>query len=412
MKLLLSLKAMQEKSKVVRIVVQLALVVVLNLIAFMSAYANILSERAKISLITVGPGTDLYSGFGHSALWVYDPVTGIDRAYNYGTFSFDEGNFYLKFLRGTLPYALSVAPLGPQIQYWQAENRSVEEQELNLSASQKEKLVAYLENNYLPENRTYQYLFFYDNCSTRLRDAVMAACGDSVQFNGYTHETKTFRQWIDKYAYKQQPWADFGMDLAIGSPADEVATPLQATFLPDNLLAAFDDATIKRGDQIEPLVKSKGVIYESVVVDAASVVTPKMFFWLVLLVVVALTYFQLKASKVNFTFDKILFFIIGLVGWILLLLWFATNHGDTAWNSDLLWAVPLWIPLIFFLKKDVPEWFPFALIFYAFLVIAATLNLEKHNQVLVPILLIIIVRIYYLNESFKKLTKQRLQEEK
>jgi len=58
-----------------------------------------LSPQAKVSLVTIGPGQELYSGFGHSVLWIYDPVTGLDNAYNYGTFSFKEGNFYVKFLR-------------------------------------------------------------------------------------------------------------------------------------------------------------------------------------------------------------------------------------------------------------------------------------------------------------------------
>ena len=41
-----------------------------------------LSPQAKVSLVTIGPGQELYSGFGHSVLWIYDPVTGLDNAYN------------------------------------------------------------------------------------------------------------------------------------------------------------------------------------------------------------------------------------------------------------------------------------------------------------------------------------------
>ncbi len=390
------------------------LITCLLLLAGMSfqARAQVLSEQAKVSLITIGPGEDLYSGFGHSALWIYDPATGIDRAYNYGTFSFETGNFYIKFLRGTLPYSLSVAPLTPQVRHWQAENRYVEEQVLHLSKEQKEKLLAFLENNYRPENREYQYLFFYDNCSTRLRDALEAACGDSLIMEGYTRESLSFRQWIDRYAYKQKPWADFGMDLAIGSPSDEIATPRQAMFLPENLLAAFDDAKIRQNGELVPLVSAKNTIYEKVPIAPEGGVTPKTFFWGLMILVAILTYFQDKSDKVSFVFDKILFAVVGIVGWILFLLWVATNHGVTSWNSDLLWAVPLWFPVIFVLssKKETPEWFPFVLIFYAFLVMGATLNLEKHNQVIVPVLLILILRIYYINESIKKLTIQRSQE--
>lgn len=112
-----------------------------------------LSPEAKASLVTVGPGTELYSGFGHSVLWIYDPLNGLDNAYSYGSFSFETGNFYVKFLRGTLPYTISVAPLAPQVAYWQAENRWVKEQVLNLSNDQKQKLFNFLETNYLPVTR-------------------------------------------------------------------------------------------------------------------------------------------------------------------------------------------------------------------------------------------------------------------
>ena len=143
-----------------------------------TANAQSLSPTGKISLLTVSPGDELYSAFGHSALWVFDYERGIDRVYNYGTFDFRTEGFYVKFVQGTLPYTLSVSSSYNILEGSRQSNRSVTEQELNLSATQKEKLFLFLETNYLPENRQYFYKFFYDNCSTRLRDALKAACGE------------------------------------------------------------------------------------------------------------------------------------------------------------------------------------------------------------------------------------------
>ncbi|TLV01598.1 DUF4105 domain-containing protein [Dyadobacter luticola] len=363
-----------------------------------------LSPQAKASLITFGPGTDLYSGFGHSALWVYDPVTGVDGAYSYGTFKFDEGNFYLKFLRGSLPYTISVAPMAPHIAFYRAENRSISEQVLNLSQAQKQKLYNYLETNYLPQNRAYQYLFFYDNCATRLVDALKAAAGDSLIYNGYTKEKRSFRQWIDKYAYKQNPWADFGMDLAIGTQADEIATAEQATFLPDNLADAFAAAKIKTAAGVAPLVISKSDIFTAEPIQYKGIFTPMVTFWTLAVLVLALSYWQISKGIVDFTLDKILFSIAGLAGWILVLLWAIRTDETTRWNYDLLWAFPLWMPLIFFFSKNKkPAWFQFLLIFYGFLLLCATGNVAKHNLVLIPILLMLIVRVYYINNSLSKI---------
>ncbi len=373
------------------------------------AQFNTLSASAKISLVTVAPGQELYSGFGHSVLWVYDPTTGIDRAFNYGTFRFEEGNFYVKFLRGTLPYSVSVSPLSYQIAHYQEENRSISEQVLNLSVPQKQRLYNFLENNYLPENRQYQYKFFYDNCATRMTVALKSAVGDSLIYDGYTKEKLSFRQWIDRYAFRQNPWADFGMDLAIGAPSDEIATPEQATFLPDNLAIAFANAKVKTAHGIAPLVSSTRQLFTAAPPQPVSPLTPTVVFWSLAILTLAFTYWQIKTNRVDFVFDKVLFGIAGVAGWLILLLWFGTNHGVTSWNYDILWAFPLWMPLIFSLSKTKkPGWFQFLLIFYAFLLLCATGNLAKHNLVLIPILATLIIRVYYINNSLSKIPSKEL----
>ncbi|HLV53398.1 MAG TPA: DUF4105 domain-containing protein, partial [Cryomorphaceae bacterium] len=139
------------------------------LLSAATAQAQLLSDRAQVSLLTCGPGQDLYATFGHSALQIHDPVTGLDRVYNYGTFDFDTEGFYVKFTRGKLNYILSVTTFDQFIWEYEYTGRSVFRQVLDLSPAQKEDLFAFLEQNALPENREYKYDFFYDNCSTRIR---------------------------------------------------------------------------------------------------------------------------------------------------------------------------------------------------------------------------------------------------
>ena len=55
-------------------------------------------RNVSVSLLTVSPGTELYSLFGHSAIRIQDPLHGIDDVYNFGTFDFDTPNFGLKFV--------------------------------------------------------------------------------------------------------------------------------------------------------------------------------------------------------------------------------------------------------------------------------------------------------------------------
>ena len=374
------------------------------LLGWHRAAAQLPDSTTQVSLITVGPGDDLYSSFGHSLFWFSDPAKGLDASYNYGSFTFQTENFYIKFLRGTLPYKIDKAPLDAQVYYWQHENRSVVQQVLNLSVAQKQKLYALLEENYRPENREYRYRFFYDNCATRLQDMLLAACGDSIIYEGYTHETRTFREWIDKYAHRQKPWADFGMDLAIGKTADKTATPMQATFLPDNLHDAFADARVIAGGKPGPLVAADRVIYSATPRLTPGFLTPMLFFWVLALLTGLFTLWQLRSHRINFVFDKILFTACALAGTVLLLLWFGTDHEDTVLNWDILWASPiLFIIAAGLSRKKKKPWVSVLLIVYALLLLAGTINLDKHNQVLIPVLLVLIMRLYYINTSLAKI---------
>ena len=67
-----------------------------------------LSEQANISVLTCGPYDELYSAFGHSAFRIHDPVNNINVACNYGTFDFNQPNFYLNFALGNNFYKLSI----------------------------------------------------------------------------------------------------------------------------------------------------------------------------------------------------------------------------------------------------------------------------------------------------------------
>ncbi|OIN58735.1 Lnb N-terminal periplasmic domain-containing protein [Arsenicibacter rosenii] len=316
--------------------------------------AQPLSPSAQVSVITVAPGEALYSSFGHIILRVFDPVTGLDRPYNYGTFDFRTDNFYVKFLRGTLPYTLSVGDLYREMAYWQYENRSAREQVLNLSPAQKQRLFDALETNYRPENREYQYKFYYDNCATRPVEMLVKACGDSLRFNNAVDTTRSFRQWMNDYLGRQ-PWAQLGMNLALGYPSDETANAWQVMYLPNNVFAQLAKATIRMPNgQVMPLVQREQVLFQAAQTlpqELPFFMDPNVVFAILGLLLALVTVRQYKAGKVSRRIDRVLFSFIGLCGWILLLLWVATNHGVTAWNPTILYLMPFHLPLIFWVTK-------------------------------------------------------------
>ena len=318
-----------------------------------------LSPEAKISLITCSPGDELYAIFGHSAVRVNDPATGMDIVFNYGTFDFNEPGFYIKFIRGKLNYKLSIAYFQDFAYSYTLDNRSIYEQEMNFTEAQKQQYWQFLTNNYLPENRFYLYDFFFDNCATRIRDGIESTFPDQVAFNiAHLDQDMSFRNLIDLYL-PPQPWSDFGIDLALGAPIDKKATPYEYMFLPDYLSEGFASATIQQNGQQVPLVGEPTVIFQNNPTPASTggLFTPVLVWWLFFGIVVAITAFDYKRRKRSRTFDVFFFLITGLLGVLLFLLWFATDHQAAANNFNLLWALPTHVVAAAFLARPVlPGW--------------------------------------------------------
>ncbi len=211
-------------------------IAVLFLLASLPGYSQgpVLSPSAEISIITCGPWQgEVYAAFGHSAIRVHDPSLGLDDAYNYGVFDFNQPNFYLNFTRGFLYYKLGVYSYPDFRDYYKYYNRYINEQVLDLSQDQKQAIYNYLEWNAKPENETYRYDYFYNNCATRVRDVFADVLKDSIQFDGSFITTHyTIRELTDLYL-KYQPWGDLGIDIGLGLPMDKIAAPYEYMFLPD-----------------------------------------------------------------------------------------------------------------------------------------------------------------------------------
>jgi hypothetical protein len=319
-----------------------------------------LTADSRASLLTCGPGDVLYEAFGHTAILIYDPNLGIERVYNYGTFDFNQPNFYLNFTRGNLLYQLAVGRFTNFVRAYSYYDRSVHEQVLNLTLQQRQRLFEMLEENALPANRDYLYDYFFDNCSTRPRDIIEAAVGGIISYDSSHVEMprRSIRQLVDRCIKRDMPWGDLGIDICLGSRIDLPATAREYTFLPDELELAFDHASIFTDEGLQPLVRQKMVHYESEVrVKEKSWFAPQPVFVGILLFLAVIVTFLRVAGKRTSILEGTVFLLIGLLGWSLLLLWFGTNHTSAANNWNLLWAFPahLFYGIALF-KRERPKW--------------------------------------------------------
>ena len=361
-----------------------------------------LSDNAQISVITVDPGANLVDSFGHSAFRIKDEVLGIDQAYNYGTYDFNRPNFYLNFARGKLLYDLSSYPFYYFLKSYVQENRTVKEQILNLTQHQKQQFFEFLQNNVKPETKSYLYDFLYDNCATKLPQVSEKILNDKIQFNYDFIEGKsaTFRDQIHKYLGKQ-PWGKFGIDLALGSVIDKKMKPQEYEFLPDYVFEAYQYASIKNSTTVKPLVSKTNILFTSQPLKKESFyVTPLLVFTLLALLVIFISYKDYTKKQRSKWLDFLMFFVTGLLGVFVLLLWFATDHSATAKNFNTLWAFAPNFLIAFLLCKPLKKWLKKYLILLLLLILLTVFlwitKTQVFNLAVLPILIMLTVRYLYL----------------
>jgi len=370
---------------------------------FQLAAQQKLTSEATVSVVTCGPGSELYSAFGHSAFRVYDPLLKLDKIYNYGTFDFNKPNFYLNFAKGKLTYQLSTTRYGYFLQQFNYENRWVKTQELDLDETDVQAVYDFLENNAKPENKSYQYDFFYDNCSTKIEEVIKAVLKEKVTFdNNHITDHKSHRDLIADYTAEKFKWGKFGIDLALGSVIDREATTFEYKFLPDYIYLGFNNATINVDGKNKPLVKANNTVLNEVKQPVPfSITQPFIVFLVIALFLIYKTYQNYTTDKRSKWVDFFLYFITGLIGIMVLLLWFASSHTATYRNLNFLWAfAPNLVVAFFMFKKVLPKWLKnYNKLLLVLLVIQAVLwllKIQDFNIAILPIITMLFVRYSFL----------------
>ncbi len=365
------------------------------------AQENILSPEAEISVLTIAPGASLNDAFGHNAFRVKDPLNNLDKTFDYGRFDFEAPNFYLNFARGKLNYSLGTSNYYDFLSFYVRQNRTVKEQVINLSYEEKQKLYDFLINNYKPENRGYLYDFFFDNCATKIKDVANISLNNTINFNTpKEYKEATFRTLIQNNLNRNS-WGSLGIDICLGSVIDKNATAEEHMFLPENIYKFFDNALIKNSEK--QLVKESRVLYaqKEILKSNTFFTSPLFILGIIGALILFITYQDSQKKKQSVWLDTFIFSITGIIGVLLLLLWFATDHKDTHQNYNLLWACALNIFIIQQLfRKKVSTWFIKYLKFLIILLCLLTLHWIIGVQVfaigLIPLLIALLFRYLYL----------------
>jgi len=353
------------------------------------------SQVPEVYLLTCAPGTETYSIYGHSALRIVIPGQNNDRVYNWGVFDFSTPNFVWKFARGRLEYMLGVYSFDRFMQEYFLEQRSVYQQKINLDTAEIQTLVSLINENLKPENIKYRYDFFYDDCSTRIRDLLETSVGSKLIYPPEPpEEIPTFRMKVNEYQ-QPYPWLLFGVDLLLGTPADKKAGLRDRMFLPIEMKEGLSDAVVNRNGKMIPLLSNPSMMLEFDPPEAVNhFFTSPLFILSLVLIILIILSAAVKGNTVNKITDLVLFSVFSVLALIILFFTFLTDHDQTKWNLNIIWLSPFIIMCLISIIFN-KEWFIwFRIVFFLVLVSFAIQVIfpSAFNAAFIPLELILAVR--------------------
>ena len=297
----------------------------------------------QISILTCAPGEDVYTAWGHTAIRIIDSAKQTDVVYNFGTFDFNTPNFLVEFVKGNLNYFLSADDFQNFIAEYQYYGRSIKEQVLILSDTEKIKWQNALQKNLEGNNRYYLYNFITDNCTTRVKDGFYQFATTQVP----PSNIKSFRTHVVEAPYQQGiPWIGLGIDLLLGAVSDQAPTAMQAGFLPDLF---FDQLAAQPGH----IATTQN--YDFTRTTGSKPTDPIYFIVGLILVYLFVGKWNARWAVMAAKFlDVILLFIFGLGGLLLVYMSLFSLHTACHNNYNIAWIHPLyWIALVCYFMKPI-----------------------------------------------------------
>jgi hypothetical protein len=378
-------------------------------------FSTVLAAETKdyvISVLTMGPGSSLSDSFGHSAIRVQDKSKNYDLVFNYGVYDFNDPNFYSNFIKGYLNYSLGVSYYKDFKSSYISNNRSIKEQVLLLPDVLNRKIADRLIFNSKTENKNYRYDYFSNNCSTIIKDIIDESLIDYDYENDYIVENKgknTYRNLIYENINKNS-WGSLGIDICLGSYIDQEIDVKKNTFLPEYLFEYLNSSYYKHPDlsnKIKLVKKNNFINYENKEFQNLNsnnlFYSPLFIFIIISIFLLFLSLRDLNNKAIHLILQST-HIITSAIGFLLLFLWFFTDHFTSAYNYNLLWANPLNIILIF--KSINKKWkialLKLLLLSLALIVLHSITNVQVFNISLYPFFIFLAFRYLQLIKYYSK----------
>ena len=217
-----------------------------------------------------------------------------------------------------------------------------------------------LQENAKPENRTYAYKFYKDNCSTRILKLLDEHLGGVITMqnqgvSGNTNRAHTLRMLAD------DPLLYWALDFGLGPNVDRVNTAIDDLFLPQKLREGLARVQLTTVPSIHLVTKEK-VWYQAKERTPVSATPPRRFHWYLAsgcafgLVITTLGSRGRRFGPENWAWKGAVYllaafgFFVGLLGCLLLYLSWFSDHEVCFYNANLMQVAPWAIAIPWFVR--------------------------------------------------------------
>lgn len=200
-------------------------------------------DAPLVDLYTIGPGSYLFSRYGHSLLCVRraaGPQDAPGRCYDYGVPDRDEAlHMAWASIRGQAIFVPIAIDETIVLDTFRGQGRSIERQRLALSSVEAARLADALERD-VRERRAYAYHPYFANCTTQIRDRIDEATSGRLRPGKKDAPTQRFRDMAE--AGLSGRLVELGaLAFLLGGPSERRPSPWEAMFVPETLRDAVTD---------------------------------------------------------------------------------------------------------------------------------------------------------------------------
>lgn len=310
------------------------------------------ATSTEVKLLTIGPGDQFWSAYGHTALSFDGEV------YGFGYFSFEDEGLIKAFIDNQMYYDIGVSHIQGEYESAKWQNRSFIVQSIHLDDDSIRKISDYLKWHIKPENKSYRYDYFINNCATKIRDIINDGLNGLLKSK--FDDEKVASYYSQTFPAKNQALMNFGIVLGYGWSAYEKRTAWELMAFPVYMQKKLSELPQNKISISETLYQSK--------VESKIMSWIKTHWFLCLYTVVL--FFGLLFSKTRTITNGFIMSSQVLLGGVIVYFWLFSGHDITRWNLNVLLFSPLVLLLLISTKLKWVLYFSY----FAWLMIAVYLQ--------------------------------------